>query len=121
MHLLPSVRDTEMNQRSSRAALLEIDFQPWVINLGHDRGVVARARRIRERIRAESALIVCTRYLSHDSNDRMRSNPDSNGARFHDLMAPQAGDLIATKFDRDIWTNPDLDSQLRVNEIAAGN
>lgn len=98
---------------SDRAALLEIDFQPWIIELGHDPDAVIRARAIRDKRRREGALIVCTRYLSLDAHDVMRSNPDSDGARFHPLMSPQADDLVVTKFDRDIFSNPDCDSQLR--------
>ncbi|MDJ0362555.1 cysteine hydrolase [Rhodococcus sp. H29-C3] len=99
-------------------ALLEIDFQPWVIELGHDLDAVLRAKRIRERFRREGALVVCTRYLSRDADDPMRSDPKGEGARFHFSMEPQAGDLVATKFDRDIWSNLDLDVQLRLRKIS---
>ena len=95
-------------------ALLEIDFQPWIIELGHDPGALARAGSVRDAQRAAGALVVCTRYLSRDAADPLRSDPAGDGARFHPSMRPLQGDLIATKFDRDIWSNPDLDAQLRL-------
>lgn len=95
-----------------RTALLEIDFQPWIIQLGHDSGTLARAGSVRDAQRSAGALVVCTRYLSPDSADPLRSDPAGVGARFHPAMAPLPGDLIATKFDRDIWSNPDLHAQL---------
>ncbi|OZD07160.1 hypothetical protein CH275_08325 [Rhodococcus sp. 06-235-1A] len=97
-----------------RTALLEIDFQPWIIELGHDPGALARAESVRAAQRAAGSLVVCTRYLSRDAADPMRSDADGDGARFHPSMTPRPGDLIATKFDRDIWSNPDLDAQLRL-------
>ncbi|CCQ14067.1 Isochorismatase family protein [Rhodococcus sp. AW25M09] len=97
-----------------RTALLEIDFQPWIIELGHDPGALASAGSVRESQRSAGALVVCTRYLSRDAADPLRSDPAGAGARFHPSMAPLPGDLIATKFDRDIWSNPDLDPQLRL-------
>lgn len=98
-----------------RTVLLEIDFQPWVVELGHDPAVVERARLIRREFRTRGALVVCTRYLSLDTSDQVRSNPDSDSARFHPLLSPRPGDLVATKHERDIWTNPDLNLQLRLN------
>ncbi|MCZ4517367.1 cysteine hydrolase [Rhodococcus ruber] len=97
-----------------RTALLEIDFQPWIIELGHGPGALAHALSIRAAQRATGALVVCTRYLSQDAADPLRSDPAGDGARFHPSMTPLPGDLIATKFDRDIWSNPDLDAQLRL-------
>lgn len=97
-----------------RNALLEIDFQPWIIELGHDPAAVGRAERVRDAHRADGALVVCSRYLSVDNDDPLRSEAAGEGARFHRSMAPRPGDLIATKFDRDIWSNPDLDAQLRL-------
>ncbi|AYJ47703.1 cysteine hydrolase family protein [Rhodococcus sp. P1Y] len=102
---------------SPKTALLEIDFQPWVIELGHDPDVIERAVFIRDEFRSRGALVVCTRYLSLDARDAMRSDPSTEGARFHPSLSPQPGDLVATKHDRDIWTNPDLDLQLRLNGI----
>jgi nicotinamidase-related amidase len=101
---------------ASKTALLEIDFQPWIIELGHDRDVLGRAHGIREEFRAQGSLVVCTRYLSLDSSDP-RSDPDSEGSRFHPTMLPEPGDLVATKHDRDIWSNPDLHVQLQLNGI----
>ena len=110
MHPLQSEPDTDM----PRTALVEIDFQPWVIELGHDPDAVARAESVRAAQRATGALVVCSRYLSQDAADPLRCDPESVGARFHPRMTPRPGDLIATKFDRDIWSNPDLDAQLRL-------
>lgn len=110
MHPLRSELDTDV----PRTALLEIDFQPWIIELGHDPDAVARAESVRTAQRATGALVVCTRYLSRDAADPMRSDADGDGARFHPSMTPRPGDLIATKFDRDIWSNPDLNAQLRL-------
>ncbi|WP_032378695.1 cysteine hydrolase family protein [Rhodococcoides fascians] len=101
----------------TRTALLEIDFQPWIIELGHDPGALARAGSVRAAQRAAGALVVCTRYLSQDAADPLRSDAEGDGARFHPSMTPLPGDLIATKFDRDIWSNPDLDAQLRLVEV----
>lgn len=100
-----------------RTAVLEIDFQPWIIDMGHDPEAVARAHALRTKLRSEGVLIVCTRYLSSDSADRLRSDPQGPGARFVPSMAPESGDLIFTKFDRDVWTNPDLHAQLQLCAI----
>lgn len=100
-----------------RTAVLEIDFQPWIIDMGHDNDAVIRARTLRAKFRAEGAQIVCTRYLSSDPADSLRSDPNGHGARFEPSMAPEFGDLIVTKFDRDVWTNPDLHAQLQLAAI----
>lgn len=101
----------------SKTALLEVDFQPWIVALGHDPEVLGRAHGIREEFRAQGSLVVCTRYLSLDTSDSMRSDPDSEGSRFHLTMLPEPGDLVATKHDRDIWSNPDLHLQLQLSGV----
>lgn len=98
-------------------ALIEIDFQHWIVALAHDREVVGRAASARARLRTEGAAVVCTRYVSTDPADPMRSDPAGHGASFHPGLAPDEGDLVLTKYERDVFTNPDLDTNLRLRGI----
>ncbi|MBP1162060.1 nicotinamidase-related amidase [Rhodococcus sp. PvR044] len=102
---------------ATTTALIEIDFQHWIVALAHDREVVGRAALARTRFRTEGALVVCTRYLSTDPTDPMRSDPAGHGASFHPVLAPDEGDQVLTKYDRDVFTNPDLDTNLRLRGI----
>lgn len=118
LHPPPSARATDMRQRGlQQTAVLEIDFQPWVIELGHDAAAVHRAHELRRDLRSTGSLIVCSRYLSLDTQDPLRSDPESEAAIFHSSMSPQLGDLVVTKHDRDVWTNPDLHAQLQTRGI----
>ncbi|MFC4604377.1 cysteine hydrolase family protein [Rhodococcus kronopolitis] len=102
---------------TTATALIEIDFQHWIVALAHDREVVGRAALARARFRTEGALVVCTRYVSTDPTDPMRSDPAGHGASFHPALAPDEGDLVLTKYDRDVFTNPDLNTNLRLRGI----
>lgn len=102
---------------TDNTALIEIDFQHWIVALAHDREFVGRAAATREWFRDRGASVVCTRYLSRDIADAMRSDPSSHGASFHPALAPVDGDLVLTKYERDVFTNPDLDANLRVRGI----
>jgi nicotinamidase-related amidase len=98
-------------------ALLEIDFQPWILDLAHDRGVVDRARALRSWARREGLLVVVTRYLSTDPGDPLRADRRGPGARFLDGLAPERDDLLFTKYGRDVFDNPDLDDTLRLRGV----
>jgi nicotinamidase-related amidase len=99
---------------SPRTALIEVDFQHWIIELAHDREVVARAARTRSELRRSGVRVVCTRYLSLDANDPRRSDPGGFAASFHPDLAPAPGDLVLSKHERDIFANPDLAANLRL-------
>ncbi|MDG3009729.1 cysteine hydrolase [Rhodococcus sp. D2-41] len=98
-------------------ALVEIDFQHWIIELAHDSAVVDRAVAARDRFRRAGASIVCTRYASTDPADPMRSDLSGHGASFHRALAPGDGDLVLTKYARDIFANPDLHANLRLRGV----
>ncbi|NLE78771.1 MAG: cysteine hydrolase [Rhodococcus sp.] len=98
---------------AGNTALIEIDFQHWIVALAHDRAVVDRAASVRDRLHTRGASVVCTRYLSRDRTDPMRSDPSGHGAAFHPALAPGEGDLVLTKYDRDVFTNLDLHAHLR--------
>lgn len=82
---------------TDNTALIEIDFQHWILALAHDREVVDRAVAIRNRFCAQSALIVCTRHLSRDTTDPARSDPSDDGASFHPVLAPDGITVIRTE------------------------
>lgn len=102
---------------ASRAALVEIDFQHWIIDLAHDCSVVDRAVAARSRFRRAGASVICTRYASADPADPMRSDLSGHGASFHPALAPGDGDLVLTKYARDIFDNPDLHDNLRLRGV----
>lgn len=97
-------------------ALIEIDFQGWIVDLGHDPGVVSRARAVRERLVGEGALLICSRYASPDPVDAVRSlgSPD---AAFVPSMEPPVGAIVLSKSDRNIFDNPDVHANLRAGGI----
>lgn len=101
----------------TREALLEIDFQPWIIEIGHSDDVVDHAVEVRRQARSRGALVIASRYLSHDPEDPLRSDRHGPGARFHPLLAPEPGDLVITKYERDVFSNPDLPDLLELNKI----
>jgi DNA-binding transcriptional MerR regulator/nicotinamidase-related amidase len=93
-------------------ALLEIDWQPWVVGLGHDASAVARAREVRAAARARGWAVVCGRYLSTDPGDPLRSDPDGPGACFVAGLGPLPGDAVVTKHGRDVFDVADVDRVL---------
>lgn len=101
----------------SAYALVEIDFQGWVLAATESEGVVERAVAVRAGARAPGAVVVCSRYLSRDPDDPERSDPVGPGASFVAELAPEAGDLVLTKYGRDLAENPDLDANLRLRGI----
>lgn len=105
-----------------RTALVEIDFQPWILALPdppatHTPDVVQAAVRVRATLRGEGAMVFATRYLSTDPADPLRSDPDGTGARFVPGLAPTAQDVVLSKPGRDIFENPDLLANLRCRDI----
>lgn len=93
-------------------ALVEIDWQGWITALGHDPGAVGRAREVRRVARAASAPVLCTRYLSRDPADPLRSDPRGEGASFLSGLTPGAGDPVVTKYGRDVFDAPGFDQVL---------
>lgn len=102
---------------SDALALLEIDLQPWILDIAHDRGMAPAARRVRAAMRERGATVLCTRYLSLDLADPLRSDPEGEGARFLDGLGPGPGDIVLTKHGRDVFDNPDVLANLRAREI----
>lgn len=100
-----------------REALLEIDFQNWIVNIGHDRSVTGRALQVRRAALTRGALLVCSRYLSNDLADSARSDPDSQDAAWHPDLTPPYGALIISKHGQDVCDNPDLVANLRTHEV----
>lgn len=94
-------------------ALLEIDFQNWILESAHDQNVAQRARALRDRLRADGAHVFCLRYLDPES----RSGSSGTAAAFVPEMLPEAGDLILSKHDRDAFSNPDLAANLALRGI----
>lgn len=96
----------------ARTALVEIDFQRWVLEATASDGVVAAGREVRDRWRAGGAAVVVTRYLSDDPEDPERHDVDGAGAAFVPELRPEPGDLVLSKSTRDITDNPDLRTNL---------
>lgn len=92
----------------TRTALVEIDWQPWVLGLASQPEAVVEAVQVRHHLRRHGALVVCTRYLSLDRADTLRADPDGAGARFLPDLAPQPGDRVVTKHGRDVTQDTTL-------------
>lgn len=97
----------------SHAALLEIDFQHWIIESFGASWVIDRAAAARSVLRSAGAHVICTRYLSLDRTDTLRADPDGRGAAFHPALTPSANDLLLSKHGRNIFDNPELEQILR--------
>lgn len=97
-------------------ALLEIDFQGWIVALVDDPAVVTRAERVRVAQRARGAHLFCLRYLDADGGER--SDPRSAEARFIPALAPPADALVLSKSGRDAFDDPDLETNLRIRGVA---
>lgn len=92
-----------MMQTPDPTVLVEIDFQPWILELGHDPAVVTRALAVRRRLRRRGLGVLCTRYLGSDPDDALRSDPNGPGARFCRPLAPEPGMEVFTKNGVDIF------------------
>lgn len=88
--------------------LLEIDWQGWIVELGHDPQAAEQARMLRAIARAHHWPVVCSRYLSLDPTDPLRADPLGAGASFVAGLGPQEedGDEVLTKHGRDIFQIP---------------
>lgn len=96
-------------------ALLEIDFQPWILAMAHDQSVVERA--VATRRRFPEATVFTLRYRSLDVNDPMRFDLDGPGARFLPELAPGPDAVVLSKTGRDPFENPDLEANLRCRGV----
>jgi nicotinamidase-related amidase len=95
------------------SVLVEIDFQEWIIRLGHDPVAPARAVAVRERMERHGRPRICTRYLSADPGEVAKADPESAEARFDPRLAPRPDDAVITKHERDVFSNPELRQTLR--------
>jgi nicotinamidase-related amidase len=102
------------NDRRGGTVLLEIDWQTWIVALGHDPSAADGARRVRAVARAQGWPVLCSRYLSTDADDPERSDPDGPGARFVDGLGPGHGDVVVTKHGRDVF------DAVALEEVLAG-
>jgi len=91
------------------SALVEIDFQGWVLDLAHDPAVVEHAVTVRQAMAEQPR--VCTRYL--DTAPGPRSDPASAEARFVPGLEPGAADPVLTKHGKDVFADTDLEEVLR--------
>lgn len=98
-----------------RAALLEIDFQGWVIDLADDAGVTARARAARDQWRRRDAHVFCLRYLDSGGGDR--GDPATRDAAFAPSLQPGPADVVLSKSTKNPFDNPDLDANLQAREV----
>lgn len=96
------------------AALLEVDFQGWILDMAHDPDVVSRAHATRAAARAAGEQVFCLRYLAHEGPHADAGAPE---VRFVDGLAPAPGDLVLSKWTRDAFDNPDLTENLRLRGI----
>ena len=96
-------------------ALLEVDFQGWIVDLAHDRTVTKRARATRDHWRAQGASVFCLRYL--DAGDGPRADPTSRDVAFDPALAPEPGDIVLSKATRDAFDNPDLHANLQLRAV----
>ncbi|RVW10835.1 cysteine hydrolase [Prescottella agglutinans] len=103
-----------MRAEPSHTVLLEIDFQHWIIESIAHRPVTDRAAAVRADLRSAGARVLCTRYLSLDATDTLRADPAGRGASFHPALEPAPGDLVLSKYDRNIFDNPDVETNLRL-------
>lgn len=107
-----SVGDVTQTDRHGGTVLLEIDWQTWIVALGHDPSAADRARRVRAVARAQGWPVVCSRYLSTDVGDPGRSDPDGPDACFIDGLGPDHEDVVVTKHGRDVFDAAPLERVL---------
>lgn len=96
-------------------ALLEIDFQPWILAMAHDPSVVERA--VATRRRFPEATVFTLRYRSMDAGDPMRFDLTGPGARFLPELAPEPDSVVLSKTGKDPFENPDLEANLRCRGV----
>lgn len=97
-------------------ALIEIDFQRWVLELAH-RDIVPAAVALRQQLTGAGAHVFCTRYLERDGNAQVASGLCQSEADFHPAMRPRPGHVVITKYGKDIFTNPDLVANLEARGV----
>ncbi len=107
-----------MRAEPPHTVLMEIDFQHWIIESIDHRSVIDQAAAVRADLRATGARVLCTRYLSLDADDRLRADPTGRGASFHPALAPAPGDLVLSKHSRNVFDNPDVETNLRLLGVA---
>lgn len=95
-----------------QVTLLEIDWQSWIAERGHDAAAADQGRRVRSAARAGDWPVICSRYLSADPADRPRADPYSPDAAFLAGLGPEPGDPVVTKYGRDIFDVPELPTVL---------
>lgn len=91
------------------AVLVEIDFQGWIVSLGHDPAVVDRAVSVRQAMSHRPR--VCTRYL--DPEPGPRADPHSPEASFDPRLRPGPDDHIVTKHGKNIFASPEMEAVLK--------
>ena len=96
-------------------ALLEIDFQHWILEYAHDRDVAAGARTLRQRLRGEGAQVFCLRYQGPQPG--ARRDPSSPAVAFVPELIPGIDDIVLSKHGRDAFSNPDLADNLTLRGI----
>ncbi|MEV6601852.1 isochorismatase family protein [Actinoplanes sp. NPDC051346] len=101
-----------MGKQAGNTTLLEIDWQAWIAEMGHDSRAAVRARTVRSAARARGWPVICSRYLSADPADRSRADPHSPDASFLAGLGPEPGDPVVTKHDRDIFDVAELPALL---------
>jgi len=94
-----------------RSALLEIDWQNWVLALAHDPWSAHLGREVRRLLANLGWPVISTRYLSPTPGDD-RADPDHPDAAFVDGFEPR-GQPVITKYDRDIFDVAQTDETLR--------
>jgi transcriptional regulator, merR family len=94
-----------------RRALLEIDWQNWILDLAHDPWSAHLARELRRLLANLGWPVVSTRYLSPEPGDD-RADPEHRDAAFVDGFEPR-GQPVVTKYSRDIFDVTQTDEVLR--------
>ena len=94
-----------------RSALLEIDWQNWILALAHDPWSAHLGREVRRLLANLGWPVISTRYLSPTPGDD-RADPDHPDAAFVDGFEPR-GQPVITKHDRDIFDVAQTDETLR--------
>ena len=94
-----------------RRALLEIDWQNWILALAHDPWSAHLGRELRRLLANLGWPVISTRYLSPDPDDD-RADPDHPEAAFVDGFEPRRQPVV-TKRSRDIFDVAQTDEVLR--------
>lgn len=97
-------------------ALIEIDFQRWVLELAH-RDIIPAAIALRHQLTGVGAHVFCTRYLERYGDAEAARGLRQSEADFHPAMRPRPGDVVITKYGKDIFTNPDLVANLEARGV----